>query len=176
MKLYTLRYTNGEYATIQRMSILNREYFSYHIKEAYQVLSNQDDNTNLRNLYCQNDEFKYHCDECFKLNSLNPKLLSDDQFIALLFGNKEYPQGYLNHINFNLSEMLDNTRPAKSQTYGSILGNLWKSLNDLNLALEVCETIPIDVLEDMFYELQPQEKKFINQAKEAMKKYTERQN
>ena len=176
MKLYTFRYTNGEYVTIQRMSILNREYFSYHIKEAYQVLSNQDPDTNLKDLYFRNDEFKYHCDKCLELNNLNPKLLSDDQFIVLLFGNKEYPQGYLNHINFDLSKMLDNTRPSKSQTYGSILGNLWKSLSDLRLSLEICKTIPIDVLEDMFYELQPEEKKFVNQAKEAMKKYTERHN
>ena len=176
MKLYTFRYTNGEYVTIQRMSILNREYFSYHIKAAYQVLSNQKDDTNLKDLYCKNDEFRYHCNQCLELNNLNPKLLSDDQFIVLLFGNKEYPQGYLNHINFNLAQTLDNTRPADSQTYGSILGNLWKSLNDLSLAIEICDTIPIDVLEDMFYELQPQEKKFINQAKEAMKKYIKRQN
>lgn len=157
------------------MSILNREYYSYHIKAAYQVLATQKEDVKLKDLYCQNDEFKYHCNTCFELNNLNPKLLSDDQFIVLLFGSKEYPQGYLNHINFNLAESLDNTRPAESQTYGSILGNLWKSLNDLRLAVEICNTIPIDVLEDMFNELQPQEKKFVNLAKQAMKKYTKRQ-
>lgn len=171
MKLYTFRYTTGEYTTIQRMSILNRELFSYHIKQAYEVLSNQKEDTNLKELYCQNDKFKYHCNKCFELNNLKPEFLSDDQFIVLLFGNKEYPHGYLNHINFNLAQTLDNARPTESQTYGAILGSLWKSLNDLKLAINICETMPLDLLQDMFHELQPQEKKFVHLAKEAMQKY-----
>ncbi len=169
MKLYTIRYNNGLYHTIQRMSIKGRMQFSYHLKEAYQVLSENPDST-IGDLYCQNDCFSYHCDKCLGLNNIDPTLISDVQFVSFLFGSDEYPYGFLNSINFNLAQTVDNAKPSKSETYGSIIGRLWKSLGDLNLALKVAETIPVDVLEEAMYELKPTEAKFVDKAKEAMSK------
>ena len=169
MKLYTIRYNNGLHHTIQRMSIKGRTEFRYHLKEAYQILSENPDAA-IDNLYCQDDRFSYHCNECLKLNNIDPDLISDVQFKGFLFGSKEYPFGFLNSINFDLSQTVENAKPAKSETYGSIIGKLWKSLGDLNLALKLAETIPVDVLEEAMYELKPQEAKFVDKAKEAMRK------
>ena len=169
MQLYTIRYNNGLYQTIQRMSIKGRTKFSYHLKEAYQILSENPDAA-IDNLYCQDDRFCYHCNECLRLNNIDPDLISDVQFKGFLFGSKEYPLGFLNSINFDLSQTVENAKPAKSETYGSIVGKLWKSLGDLNLALKLADTIPVDVLEDAMYELKPQEAKFVDKAKEAMRK------
>jgi hypothetical protein len=169
MKLYTLRYTNGTYHTIQRMPIKGRMVFSYHLKEAYQILSKYPE-SDISSLYCENDKFSYHCDECLKINNINPELISDTQFITFLFGSKEYPYGLINSINFNLSQSLDNARPAKAETYGSIIGKLWRSLGDLSLALKLAETLPVDVLEEAMYELKPAEDKYIDKARELMNK------
>lgn len=170
MKLYTIRYNNGTYHTIQRMSIIGRTHFTYHLKEAYQILKDSPPDSNIGDIYCEDDCFRYHCDQCLSLNGIDPGLVSDVQFVSLLFGCEEYPHGFLNTINFNLSQTLNNAKPSKSETYGSIIGRLWKSFGDLNLAIKVAEKIPVDVLEDAMYELKPQEDKFVDKAKEAMSK------
>lgn len=169
MKLYTIRYTTGLYHTIQRMSIKGRMLFSYHLKEAYQLLKDNDEIA-ISDLYCKNDCFTYHCDKCLSLNNIDPSIISDVQFTSFLFGSKKYPYGFLNHINFTLPQAIDNAKPPKAETYGSIIGRLWKSLGDLNLALKMAESLPVDVLEEAMYELMPQEAKFVDKAKEAISK------
>ena len=51
-----------------------------------------------------------------------------------------------------------------------IIGKLWRSLGDLNLALKLAESLPVDVLEEAMYELKPAEAKYIDKARELMNK------
>ena len=165
----TLRLTNGKWATIQRMSVFNRLDFSYHLQQAYEVLA-ESANTPLVDLYVENDEFQYHCDQCLKLSHLDPNLLSDTQMIGLLFGSTDYPYGLLNQFNYDLEKVTSNAKaPSKPDTRGSILGKLWRSLGDLQIAIKVASELPVDVLEDALYQMKPEEERNKDKARETLK-------
>jgi len=168
----TIRQTNGKWVTIQRLSVFDRLDFAYHLQSAYQYLSDSPD-TAITEMYVTNDGFRYHCDTCLQLANLDAKYLSDTQFTGLLFASAEYPYGLLNQFNFPLDQSTKNAKsPTDPETKGSLLGKLWRSLGDLQLAIRIATELPTDVLEDALYEMKPAEDK----NKDKARKYLERLN
>lgn len=159
-----LRLINGTWLTLQRMSIFARLEFAHHLKNAYAELTATPE-AQIRELYVRNDKFKYHCDRCLELNHIPADLISDDQFIALLFGSTSHPLGVLNQFNFDLTESSSNAKAPGTETKGSILGKLYRATGDVLVALHLANELPVDVLEGMFGELQPQEEKYKKEAR-----------
>ncbi len=169
-KYLTLRLTDGRRVTIQRLSCYGRVDFAYHLGQCYELLEGYRD-TPLVDLYCQNDQFKYHCDQCLTLNGLPPDKLSDTQLVGLLFSSSEAPYGVLNQFNYDLDKATAQAKaPSKPDTKGSLLGKLWKSLGDLQLALRVVQELPTDVLEDALYEMKPDTDKNKDKARATLER------
>jgi len=162
-----VRLTNGKWLTLQRMSVFTRLDFAHHLKQAYAILSN-DPHRHIRDAYLKDDRFRHHCDQCLQLHNIPPDLISDDQFIALLFGSESHPLGVLNQFNFDLADSTANAKAPQRETKGSILGKLFRATGDVLVALKMANELPVDVLEDMFTELKPQEEKYKEQARHAI--------
>lgn len=162
-----LRLTNGTWLTLQRMSVFTRLDFAHHLKQAYELLT-RDPSQSIRDLYVKDDEFRHHCDQCLELHSIPPKQVSDDQLIALLFGSSSHPLGVLNQFNFDLTESTSNAKAPQRETKGSILGKLFRATGDVVVALKMATELPVDVLEDMFSELKPEEEKYKELARGAI--------
>ena len=162
-----VRLVTGKWLTLQRMAIFPRMEFAHHLKQAYRVLSDNKEQQ-IRELYAKNDEFRHHCDSCLRLHNIPPNELSDDQFIAFLFGSKSHPFGVLNQFNFDISDSTLNAKSPDVETKGSILGKLFRATGDVLVALKMAQEMPVDVLEGMFAELKPEEEKYKDLARNAI--------
>lgn len=163
--------TNGRWLTLQRLTVFARLDFSYHIKAAYEILA-KDKQQDIREFYIRNSEFRHHCDVALELHHIPPDQISDDQFIALLFSSPKFPFGVLNQFNFDITEATNNAKAPGRETKGSLLGKLFKATGDVSIALKMAQELPVDVLEDLFEEMKPQDTKNKERARDAIRGLT----
>lgn len=163
--------TTGRWLTLQRLSVFSRLDFSHHIKRAYELLG-QDNNQDIREFYVRNSEFRHHCDTALSLHHVPPDQISDDQFITLLFSSPKFPFGILNQFNFDITEATQNAKAPARETKGSLLGKLFKATGDVQVALKLAQDIPVDVLEGLFEEMEPQDQKSKRKAKNVLQRFT----
>jgi len=141
------------------------------VQQLYDYVKDKPPDTEVPDLYAEDDFFKFLCDECLRLCRIKSDWVSASMLTTLLFASEQFPFGALVEFNFGYLKASAKAGNKQITTTGQMLGKLWSSSRDLNIALTLLRRLPADMVEQALEELRPQEQKWQDKARRDMEEY-----